>query len=510
MKYEITPTIREMLDNAAAVYNKKTFIKFIREDVIVERSFAGVREDSLAFCRYIREICGCGEHIALISKSSYEYITCLTGVLISGNVAIPMPPDTSTENAVRLLNDADVTVVLYGEEFADKIEEVKKHCPQIRLVHDLGDYKDFEAVFSKYNSNSVYAHLSDYKVDPYSCALIIYTSGSTGDRKGVMLSTYALVENMMFKPHSDYVFNDDVLLSVLPMYHIFCFVSDYLGPLMHGNTLCLNGEMRDLFKNMLLFKPGTMRIVPMIAQAILARINAVAAKNPELSPEQTAALVTGGELKWLLSGGAYLDPAICRIFEKYGMYLRQGYGMSEAGCKIGVPDEDAAVECVGRAMNNLKVRTQNGEIQVDTPCRMIGYYKNPEATKEMFTEDGWLKTGDIGYISEEGEIFITGRVKNLIILSNGENVSPEGLEKKLKANLLISECLVYAEKDRITADIFPDTGYAELHGIDDIAAAIETIVDEMNVTALPSHTIAKINIKDEPLPKGPTGKILRK
>lgn len=510
MKYDTTPTIREMLDNAAGVYKEKTFIKYIREDVIVERSFARVREDSLAFCRYIREMCDGGEHIALISKSSYEYITCLTGVLISGNVAIPMPPDTSAENAVRLLNDADVTVVLYGEEFADKIEEVKKNCPQIRLVRDLGDYKDFETIFGKYSSDSVYAHLSDYEVDPRGCALIIYTSGSTGDRKGVMLSTYALVENMMFTPHSDYVFNDDVLLSVLPMYHIFCFVSDYLGPLMHGNTLCLNGETRDIFKNMLLFKPGTMRIVPMIAQAILARINAVAAKNPGLSPKQTAALVTGGELKWLLSGGAYLDPAICRIFEKYGIYLRQGYGMSEAGCKIGVPDEDAAVECVGRAMNNLKVRTQNGEIQVDTPCRMIGYYKNPEATKEMFTEDGWLKTGDIGYISEEGEIFITGRVKNLIILSNGENVSPEGLEKKLKEHLLVSECLVYAEKDRIAADIFPDAAYAELHGINDVAAAVEAIVDEMNITALPSHTIAKINIKNEPLPKGPTGKILRK
>lgn len=511
MKFETTPTVRELLDAAAEYYNEKAFIKFIRNDAVIEKSFTQVRKDSLAFCRRIRQFCPTGgEHIVLVGKSSYEYIVSLTGILISGNVAIPVAPDTSAENAVQLFNDADVSYILYGKEFADKVDYVKENCPQVKNVISLGDYEDYERVFSEYDENSEYAKLSDIKVNPQDCALIIYTSGSTGDRKGVMLSTFAICQNLMFKPHSEYVFNDDVLLSVLPMYHIFCFISDYLGPLMHGNTLCLNGEMRDLFKNLLFFKPGTMRVVPMIAQAILARINAVAAKNPDWTPLQAAAAVTGGDLKWLLSGGAYLDPAICLEFEKYGMYLRQGYGMSEAAGKICVPDEDAAVDCVGRIMNFIDVRIQDNEIQFNTPCRMIGYYKKPEETAAAFTEDGWLKTGDMGYFTEDRELFITGRVKNLIILSNGENVSPEGLEKQLKKNLIVSECLIYAEKDRIVADIYPDTSYAELNGITDISAEIEKIVDNMNVNALPSHTIAEINITEEPLPKGPTGKILRK
>ena len=504
------PTIRELLDNAPAKHNDRTFIKFIRDGAIVEKKFSEVRSDALAFCRRLRDLLPEKTHVAIISKSSYEYIVSMTGVIVSGNVAVPVAPDSTVEDAAAIVNDADVTTVLYEPEFAEKLEALTALCPAVNHTLNLGSAVDFEKIYHDYSEASPYASLSDIKMDPAACSLIIYTSGTTGDKKGVMLSSNALVGNMMFKPYSDIVNRRDVILSVLPLYHIFCFVTDYLGPLKNGNELCLNGNMRDLFKNLLLFKPNQMRVVPMLASALLGRIRAVQAKYPALSPKEAAAEVTGGNLDMMLSGGAYLDPALCRAFGEMGIFLRQGYGMSESGCKITVPDFDTAIDCVGRVMNIVDVRIKDGEVQVDTPCRMIGYYKRPEETAAMFTEDGWLKTGDIGYLGEGRQLFITGRLKNLIILSNGENVSPEGIENRYKASPLVSEALVYAENDAIVAEVYPNLENAEKAGITDVTAALEALTDKLNETASAAYTVAKLIVRDTPLPKTAMGKIIRK
>ena len=510
MEAKHIPTIRELLDAAPEKFNDRTFIKYLSGGDVVEKRFSEVRADALAFCRMIRSRFPAQTHVAIISKSCYEYIVSLTGIIISGCVAVPMPPDVTAADAAAIIQDADVTVVLYEHAFAEKMEAVKAQCPAVRETLDLGSAADFAAIYDSYGENSAYAALSDAPMDPEACSLLIYTSGNTGEKKGVMLSSRALVNNMMFKPYNDVVNRADVILSVLPLYHIFCFVTDYLGPLKNGNTLCLNGDMRDLFKNLLLFRPNQMRVVPMLAGALLSRIRAVQAKEPALSPKEAAARVTGGNLDMMLSGGAYLDPALCRAFDEMGIFLRQGYGMSESGCKITVPDEDTAPECVGRVMDICEVRIRDGEIQVKTPCRMIGYYHRPAETAAMFTADGWLKTGDIGYVTEDRQLYVTGRVKNLIILSNGENVSPEGIEKRFCAFPLVSEALVYAENDAITAEVYPDWGSAEAAGITDVEAALGRILDEINLTAAPSHTVAKLIVRKEPLEKTATGKIKRR
>ena len=537
------PTIRELLDAAPAKHGDRTFIKYIRSGRIMEKKFSEVRSDSLAFCRKLRDLLPEKTHVAIISKSCYEYIVCMTGVIISGNVAVPVAPDAPLEEIASIVNNADVTAVLYEPEFRSKTEALKALCPSVRYTLDFGSEETFDAIYRDYGDNSPYAALSDVKTDPEACSLIVYTSGTTGDKKGVMLSGKALVSNMMFKPYSDIVNRRDVILSVLPLYHIFCFVTDYLGPLKNGNELCLNGNMRDLFKNLLIFKPNQMRVVPMLAQALLGRIRAVQAKNPSLSPKEAAAQVTGGNLDMMLSGGAYLDASLCRAFDEMGIFLRQGYGMSEAGCKITVPDFDTATDCVGRVMDIVDVRIRDGEVQVNTPCRMIGYYKLPEETAAMapavrltetadagreyldkltflgdsttygigyYYEDGWLKTGDIGYLTEDRQLYITGRLKNLIILSNGENVSPEEIENRYKPDPLVEEVLVYAENDTIVAEVYPNAEYARRQHIADIAAALEALTDRLNETAGVSHTVAKLIVRDTPLQKTPTGKILRK
>lgn len=510
MKLENVPTIRDLLDVAPEKHNDRTFIKYIRNGEIVEKKFSEVRSDGLAVCRKLRHDIGERNHTVIISKSTYEYIIAMTGVLCSGNVAIPVDPDSTAADTAAIVKDSDATAILYGAEFAEKVEEVKALCPEIRYEMLISE-ESFTGIYEEFSDSSEYASLSDYKMEPEKCALIIYTSGTTGDKKGVMLSSEALVSNLIFEPYDPITVRVDTVLSVLPLHHIFCFICGYIGPLNIGTCICLNGEMKDLFKNLLIFKPDQIRVVPMIAQAILARIRAIQAKNPELSPKEAAAQVTGGNLDMMLSGGAYLDPVLCKAFAQYGIFLRQGYGMSEASAKVTLPDPDCPVDSVGRLMSTVNARiAEDGEIQLDTPGMMMGYYKRPEATAEAITEDGWLRTGDIGVIDENRVLYIKGRLKNLIILSNGENVSPEGIENRYMSNRLVSEVLVYAENDLIVAEVFPNEEFAQQNGITDINAALEELTDKLNETALPSHIVAKLIVRDTPLEKTSIGKIKRK
>lgn len=506
---DYVPSFRELIESAPEKYGDKVFIRYRKGGEIADVRYSQLKSDTYAFCRMLRAEYPEKTHIAVFSRSCYEYIVAICGSMLSGNIIIPAAPDMNTADAAALIKQLDVTAVLYDSAIFTGIEEIKKECPAVANTLDLNETGVFERIYEKYSETSEFAALSDIEVDQDECALIISTSGTTGDRKGVMLSSAALVGNVFFTPYSDTITGSYDILSVLPLYHILCFVADFMGALKLGCTLCLNGDMRNLFENLKIFKPESMRIVPMIAQGILARVNGILAKNPGMDRNEAMASVTGGRLKVLLSGGAYLDPALSKAFASYGIFLRQGYGMSEAGCKVSVPDEDCDYESVGRLMNILDARIRDNEIQIDTPCRMIGYYKDEEATRAAFTEDGWLRTGDMGRLTEDGELFITGRVKNLIILSNGENVSPECIENRYRCHKLIKEVLVYAEKDMIIAEIFPDCEYAEHAGIENITAEIERITDELNMNALPSHTVAKFIVRTEPLEKTATGKIKR-
>lgn len=508
MKEFYVPSVRELLDNGAQNYKNSPFIKYTNNGEVYEKSFVDIQRDSKAVCRFIRNKSDKKMNVAVIGKTSYEYLVFMSGVLISGNTGVPFSPDISEKEAELLLNRADIEMLLCEDGFFTKAECLKEKCPTLKYIENYEASADM--IYNKYSDSSEFAPLSDYEVDKKDCALIIFTSGTTGVKKGVMLSTNALVGNIMYHDYCTDIFTEnDVSLSVLPMYHCYCFSGDFLKNLKDGLQVCLNGNLKDITTNLKIFEPKVMRVVPMIAQSLLMQIKRVQRKNPDFTPRQAAEQVYGKNIQWLISGGAYLNPELAIEYEKYGIKLRQGYGMTEAGCRISVPDNDVSVESVGRVTDVCTARIVDGEIQVSTPTLMTGYYKMPEETAEMFTEDGWLKTGDIGELTPDGELFVTGRVKNLIILSSGENVSPEAIEKKFGSEPLVNEVLICGEDNRIVAEIYPDYDYAESNGIDDIEAALEEIIEKMNSSAKASHIISKIKVHTEPLERTDSGKIKR-
>lgn len=503
-------TVTELLDLAAETYGDRTFIKFLDGDTLYEKNYTTVRSNSYAVSRYIRTFSPERMHIVIMGKTNYEYITCLTGILISGNVAVPLAPETSVEEAVDLFEKADVDMMFYENEYAENAEKIAAQYGKLKHMANLGSRSTFEEIYATYGADSEYAALSDVTIDAEACCTIMYTSGTTGVRKGVMLSTRNLMSNIMY-PEFEFGEND-VLLSVLPMHHIFCYSGDFLRSMRDGMTVCLNGEIAQMGKNLQFFQPSFIRLVPMIVTTLLKKVQAVERKYPQLTPRQAAEMVFGKEMHWMASTGAPLNTHLIDEYKRYDIVLRQGYGMTEAGPRVSIPSfhSDHRADACGRAITSiLQVRIQQGEIQVMSPSLMMGYYKMPEQTAEMFTADGWLKTGDLGHLTEDGYVYLTGRIKNLIILSNGENVSPEEIERKYADEPLIKELVVFGENDVIVAEVFPDFQYAEAAGITDVQAALDEIVARINKTDVVFRQIDEVRIRDAAFPKTASGKIKR-
>ena len=501
------PSMRDLLDQGAEKHGDATFIKYLKHDAVEEKSYRQLRSDSLAVCRLLRDRCAPRTKVAVIGKTSYEFLVCMTGVLLSGNVAVPFAPEISAKEAEMLFKRVQIGALLHETEFKPRADVLQAADPDLCLIENLDEISKY---YEAYGEASPCAALSEQPVDPEDTAIIIFTSGTTGVRKGVMLSSNALIGNIMYHDYCTEVFREnDVSLSILPMYHCYCFSGDYIKNLKDGVQVCLNGNLRDLTKNLPRFAPRILRCVPLIAESLLRRVKALHAML-SVPLSEIKQQVFGPNLEWMISGGAYLNPQLISEYEDLGIHLRQGYGMTEAGCRISVPDMTADSASVGRVIDLCEVRVKGGEIQVSTPTMMSGYYGMPEETKAIFTADGWLRTGDIGYVTPDRQLFITGRLKNLIILSGGENVSPEAIEKKFAAQPLIKEVMVYAENDRIIAEFYPDEEYAARSGIGDIHEALELLVDTCNETAKSSHIIADVRVRHTPFPKTGSGKLFRK
>lgn len=509
--YSKIHTVRDLIDNSAEVYGTKPFIKYLMGEEIIEKSFIDLRENSLALCRYIRSVCPDRMHIAIIGKTTYEYITALTGVLVSGNVFVPFAPNTSVEEAITLFEAGDIDALFYENDYAENAKEIAEKYGKLKTVVNMGDAAWFADIYEKYGSDSEYAELSEIELHPEECATIIYTSGTTGVRKGVMLSSANLIANITY-PEIE-LDKNDVILSVLPMHHIFCFSCDYFRPLLDGLTVCLNGDISNIGKSFAVFQPTTMRAVPMIYETLIRKVNIVHKKFPQLTPREAAEKVFGKNIKWLAVGGAYLAPGLVEEYEKHGIILRQGYGMSETSPKITTADfSDKNKDSSGKILKSIcDVRIVDGEIQVKGKSVMMGYYKMPEETAAVFTDDGYLKTGDLGRISDDGDhLYVIGRIKNLIILSNGENISPEELEAKFADEKVVKEIIVSAENDRIIAEVYPDAEFAAAMGIEDIKAYLKEKIKEANKGEKPEREIAKLRLRETPFPKTTTNKIKRK
>lgn len=504
MNRDTVKSLRDLIERAAALYGDKTYIKEKAGKEVVEKTFNDMHNDSKRISSFLRSLSEETIHAAVIGPTSYAYLISYFGTVSSANVIVPLDAQLPCPDICELLQRADVTVFFYDAKYTPMLPAIKAACPAVTTYVCLQETEEGECVPSLLSRFAPAENLPEITTE--TLASIVYTSGTTGKSKGVMLSHGNFADNTFARDGECSM--EDITLTVLPIHHIYCFTCDILLSLRYGATVCVNDSMMRIAMNLKLFQPTIILLVPMIAETILKQIKAAAAAKPEIPAPMIAQAVFGGRLKGIYSGGAYLAPEIMEEYAKLGIPMAQGYGMTECSPRISnsILGEENYGD-VGVIVNRCEVRIEDGEICVQSPSVMQGYYKDPEETAKTII-DGWLHTGDLGYV-DKNRVFITGRKKNLIILSNGENVSPEELENKFAGNDMIAEVLVYAEEGYITAEILPNPEYFKDSDKAAVVEALNELIKKINTTVTSSKTIRRIRLRDKEFDKTTSKKIKR-
>lgn len=513
-------TLKDLLHSAAEKFGDKTFLKYIKNDVIKEKSFRRLEEDAKAISSMITYMSPSGPcNVSLIGNTTYEYAAVYFGIVSAQCTAVTLDAKLPLEDLCSLIERSDSKIVFLDDNYIKYANSILNRCPLVHCIINMqsdesgDDARSLRMMMKNVARLGGAAELinADLKREPLpqDCATIIYTSGTTGISKGVMLSHANLVNNVFCSDEK--LDENTVKLTVLPINHAIALTADLLNGLRFGYTLCINGPVMQLEKNLKLFEPNTMIVVPMIAQSLLKRVKA---RNRRLNDIKKAAKeVFGKNFDFIFTGGAPLTQELIDAYMEMGFEIRQGYGMSECSPKIsaGIQGDPYQDSC-GRVMRDCEVRIKDGELQVKSPSVMMGYYKDEENTAAAFTDDGWLRTGDIAEIKEaDGRkyIYITGRLKNLIITDSGENVSPEELEEKINAEDVISEVVVYAKDNKIVAEIIQNSDATGTSVIGEAEEIIRSTIDRIN-EGLPLYKrIQTVKIRGDEFEKTTSGKIKR-
>lgn len=508
---ENTKTIYDLVCSARDSHGDHVFLRYEDNDVIYEVTYRQFVADCMAVAAWAQEKSqelGHRVRVGLLGGSGHHYLAVMLGVMASGSVIIPMDVQMDADTFCDCVSRSDEDVLFYDWDYRTLAEEAGSRCPALEECISLQHGRHVAC------SDNILKNYAGRQVEnlakPEECAMILFTSGTTGRGKGVMLSHGNLIDNVFCTTDTEHPENE-IYLNVLPMHHVFCINGDVLIVIRYGSTLCLNRDMTKLAAHILLFEPTVMRMVPMMAKGLYNRIAIMSRQQPGKSLFQIKEEVLGKRLHKVVSGGGYLAPELAANYSRLGISIAQGYGMSECSPKISAPDWNRPdkVASVGKLVEGCQVRIVDEEIQVKSPSVMMGYYKEPDKTAEAITEDGWLCTGDIGYLDEEGFLYLTGRKKNLIILSNGENVAPEQLENLFEDERLIEDILVFGEDDAICAEVYPNFKYAEAANISDIEGTVQEIIKKHN-QKLPSYKrIMQCRIREVPFAKTSSKKIIR-
>ena len=495
-------TLRDLVTRADELFGSEPYIREYRNKEFADTSFHDLRSDCESVGAWLQKrFAGRKVHAAIFGATSSEYLKAFFGTVLSGNVAVPLDTANSPEKIADEIDRSDSEIVFFDEKHMKDLDTFRELCKKVKYFVHLNTKHDDMPVLSEM-IEECRGEKPAADIDEDDLAAILFTSGTTGRSKGVMLSHGNLIDNTTCYDDGD--FHGSRLLSVLPIHHVYCLTCDILCALYNGVTVCVNDSLMHIVRNLKLFKPGYATFVPMIAATILGQMKIAAKKCPD--KRMVAIQVFGEDFKRIYSGGAYLSPEIINGYKEFGIEICQGYGMTECSPRIctGIPNSPKP-DSVGKIVNGCEVKIVDGEIWAKSKSVMKGYYNDPAETANSLSPDGWLMTGDLGHTDDDGYLYITGRKKNLIILSNGENVSPEEIENKFATFAPIKEMVVYAVGERITAQIFPNADYPS----EDIEAEIRAGVEKVNASFPQAYRIVDIIFRDHEFVKTASRKIIR-
>lgn len=446
-------------------------LRYLKNDTPTEMTalqFYGAVHRHAAVLRPFR-----GKHIGIIGPNTPQWLMWFTGIFQAGAVAVLLSPDLDPEQLSQRSDQADLSCLVYHESLAQTVSQADLPFRTIPM-----------------DTQSTGSPAPDFDPDPESLACILFTSGTTAIPKAVMLSQKAMVAGVC---HNVVGLPFQAQLTVLPLHHVAGFAT-VLNTWYLDRLVCLGQDMRYLFRYLQRLQPDYTLLVPSLLQTLVRKLRNGGPNGRDL----------GWDLHLIGCGGAKFQPEVIQILNDHGIRVLQSYGATELG-GLGFDTEMTpnCAETIGKAPPQIQVKISDGELLLRCDSMMMGYYADPDATREVLI-DGWYATGDLCRQDEAGYLYLQGRKRDLIILSGGENVSPEWIESRLLTCPYIQEVMVTGEDDLLTATIRPT---------DDTSSTrqkIEEALDRYDRSVPTYHQIHRIHFTQTPFPRTPNGKLIRR
>lgn len=428
-----------------------------------------------------------GDRVGLLMLNEYDFVRIFYALTTLGMVAVPVMPNLPPEILPGLLQKTRLSAVVSGAVFQPLTDRIAPAVPGVRFLQcaDVGLGEPVPA---------------DAQLSPEDPAVILYTSGTTGRPKGAVLSHRALMRGAYNGCFGCQGVLGQRYYALIPFAHVFGLVRCLLTAHLTGSLVYLCLDMKAFIRDLAVAKPTVMVLVPALADMLYSVGKGYGWQT------------LGGRLRLIIAGGAPVAQDLIDRFAEVGILMAPGYGLTEtANLVSGNPQPANKPGSVGLMYGGQRYRIENGELWLAGDNLMDGYFDDPQETAAAMT-DGWFRTGDLARVDEDGYLYITGRIKNLIILGNGENVSPEALEQRVNELPLVKDCLVREDKNAygvpvIGVAVFPDAAAVKAMGIADVKAALETGIAEVN-RSLPQYMqMQKVTVVDHDFLQGGIKKV---
>jgi long-chain acyl-CoA synthetase len=439
---------------------------------------------------------GEGDRVAIVSKPSLGWAVAFFAVQRLGAVAMPLDSGLQVPEIRRLLAEAEGSVLFCAPDRYADLAPLTKEVPGLKEVVALEEAVGALSLWEVLPGESAF---KDAQPDVEELAVLMYTSGTTGDSKGVMLCHRNITANIEAILKVIQVGPEDRALTIVPWYHIYGLTASFLAPLWVGASVAYTDDYRNLI-------PIAQRIgvtiligVPKLYHTLWRRLHENIQGSftkrlfyrftPRLLGKLIKKKLLGEQFRFFVSGGAPLHPEVAGALRRLGIAIMEGYGLTETAPVLCLSEAFDPPGTVGRPLPGVQVKIDHpdeeglGEVLARGPNVMLGYYKNPRRTREVFTEDGWFRTGDLGKLDEQGRLYLYGRKKNMIMLESGKKVYPEEVEWEFSRIPEIAEVLVYEDTSRgqpmVAAMVYPNWDVLRERGITDPERARDVIWEKI-------------------------------
>ncbi len=550
---------RELLNQSEALYGNSPAFK-IKNQIgqILDISYTHFKGDVEALGTALLDLGLSGTKIAVAGANSYKW--CLSYMAVGCGVGVVVPTDKELpfDDIKSILDVSETKAIIFDKKFGDKLLENRDKLPKGLILISMEQRKDENGIlsFDCLLNNGYrligkgYTEYLDRDVEGNKMTVLLFTSGTTGMSKAVMLSADNICSDVRSIMGFVKINKGERILSILPMHHTYECTVTFLCCVYGGVTICFCDGLRYITKNLEEYKPHILIVVPLVLEKFYKRImKAIEKERGGVAKVALGSVITraagaakldvsslffgkikkafGGSIRLIISGAAGIDPEIIKNMNRFGIRTFQGYGLTEcAPIVICNSDKDNKYDSIGKPIPGVEAKISKpdengiGEICIKGSMVMLGYYKNPEATRDAFDSDGWYHTGDLGRVDREGHYYICGRCKSVIVTTNGKNVYPEELESMLLREDAVKECIVTGREDErgntiVFARIFPDKkAIGAMYGnrnISDkeVSKAVSDVVKKVNSQVVSYKSIKRFEIVNKEFDKTTTSKIKR-